>query len=328
MATKKFDLMDGEDDALAKADADGMKEELEKDDKGDESEHHSTGRALKPVDLDREDEDEGSEATEQSVSRSERRSNRYAEQKRAREQAERERDELRHRNEVLAAQLNQGNALKEIVERLPRPASSQVDPDDSELEDLVKRRNQVYALHEARGSSITQEERSEMQRQVNELMGKEQDVRIRKALRSQAPQQNSQEATRIATFKVLESQHPDIWNDERSRSLAILNHTKLLRLGKPDNIDTFAEAADVTRRELRLPARSQRQPYRPNGHTQRAMAGVSSSGAGGAPSSKKVVQPTDANKKMARGMYPALWRESPQKAFEKWAREVGADDGD
>lgn len=331
MGKKDLDLLGGDDDERSREEAGELKKQEREETDGNVEERRSTGNDLKAVDVDEESEEEDEDrGQEQRPPRRERRANRYAEQKRSREEAEARSEELRRQNEMLQAQLAQSAAIREIAERIPK--QQQADPDDAEIEELQRQRNEIYSLHESkmRAGTLTAEDQAELQKRVNALMRKENTIIVRRELRANQQQgaQHQQNGAQAAVVELLKAQHPDVWDNERARNLAILSHRRLVAMGHPDNLDTFAEAADQTRKDLRLPARGQRQPYRPNGHTRRAMSGVSAGGSGAGGQSRRVVEPTKANIAMARGAYPKLWKESPQKAFAKWAKESGADDGE
>lgn len=308
-------------------DSDAADEKLIEQFKGGEKEEPE--EKVKPVDPDEEEEEEESEEGERTehTPRQQKRSNRYTEQKRAREDAERRLNETQQQNAFLQQQLQQTqtNVLQQIAASLPK--RDEKDPLDEQLADVRKRRAQLHSLYEVKKSAniLTQEEYREMLDQDHRLTDEEMRINFeRNAARKglgQTPQQTQAEA--IGKFVAM--RHPDVFGHPTTKEYAIRTFQNMVLAGAPDGYATLDRAVAETRKAFKLKTpEGERQPAPVTNHTRRVYSGAPA-GAGGGTGEKgsRTVAPTKAHMSMAKAMYPDLYKQSPQKAFNKWVREGG-----
>lgn len=266
------------------------------------------------------DEDEEAEVVEveeedetDTPTRREKRSNRYREEREAREAAER-------RAEVLAAQQNE--LMQRLIE-LQRPKEPEVDHQadlskeyratERELIRLRSEYSQRAAQYEQAGQRMPDAE-------IDEFIGRQEKLELRKhaiigdnyvrerGLQAPDPRKLQQQME----ISVLRAQNTDVFNNADAAEYVNYAYRRLLRSGQPDNIATV-QAAVVEARKTILKKADSPKP------TQNQKAKYAGGGVGGGSASETpVFRITEAGKRMADSAYSHI--KDDNKRYQMWAK--------
>ncbi len=242
------------------------------------------GGAVVEVNDDDDDEPVAASSPAAHKSRKEKRAERFrmlmseAESK-GREAARAEAEELRSQMRALQQQVAAG--------------SRQVAPAEADPIDQIEERQQMILERLRSASSISDDEEKRLRQEYRKMDREKQRMIAREEVQRSAPKVS-------AGQEILTGEFPEIFSNERNKSLAKLSYDRLVLLGEPDGLATARKAArsvmsDLGLGEAKAPSNTQRSKY----------AGTSSMAGTSASTSKRVVLDAPLMQ-MAKAMFPRL----------------------
>lgn len=282
-----------------------------------------------------EEDDDGAEpqqlTEEQKASRRERRQQRKSQFEEARARAEQaERDAAQARADAAAARA-QAEQVSNWYRQQQQPQQDPFTAHENGLQQRFAELTEQAALLSETGK-MTPEKLGELRNKTYQVMQQQAQLAAQKQLyynnlqAQQYQQQNAGQQDSQAVMQRLRMDFPDVVNHQEAWQYAVGQYQTLLatRKVKQNPWDTIQDVMADTRRVFgmaRSPAPSEATKRRFSGVGGGANGAVHSSGA------KTVVMGVN-EKRMAKAMYPDLYKSNPQKAFQKWAKECGQEKGD
>ena len=252
---------------------------------------------------------------DQRPGRRERRANRFAEAEQARIRAEAERDALK----MLVEQQRQQPVYQPPAPTGPDPFDVYEGKLKQEYQDL----HEFYSAKLRAGEQLSPEETQRFRDKGWELQGKQQQLNTARALQRMGidpRRMNQQQPAPDINQAILSSEYPDVYGDQALLKRAGLIYDNMVLDGQPESLATSRAALKQAREKY-----GTRQRPEPDDSVRQKLSGLPSGpGNGGSRSNGGgTLKMTPELQKMAKSAYPKLFAESPQKAYQKWANDVG-----
>lgn len=244
-------------------------------------------------------------------SRKESRRQRRAERQSQFRQAQEEAARLRAEVEV----------LKRAPQYQPPPPQQQQSPHAARLQQIEAERQRLFQQYEAvasrPGYDRNSQQHQEFERRAQEL----ENLRVATIVDARAShgQPDVKELARQIAWQNFQSEHHDVFNDQKAITWAMGEWQKRVAEGHADTRDMAEEILDNARRRFGM--RPRRGSPAPDAATRQRFSGVASRSASSAPQDAKVKMSAD-DKRMAR---IAFMKEgvTEAQAYQRWANTVG-----